>query len=60
MPLEDMLLKIAALLQYGPGDWRARAEGADKYAHGATPLEAVQAALGVRVDTLPDDNSDLF
>lgn len=41
---DDLLPKMKTVLRFG-GMWHARAQGSEKYAHGATPMEAMRNAL---------------
>lgn len=51
----DLLNQMACVMFYDDV-WRARAQGCQQYAEGATPEAAMQAAL----DLLNQLNSDLF
>lgn len=57
MTLDDLLPRIAALLQYG-GHWYARPVDSNEFQQAGTALDAVRRALGLVTDEPPD--ADLF
>lgn len=56
MTTDELLARMASVLQFG-GRWHARALGSSAFHEGATPHEAMLAALGLS-DGQP--NADLF
>ena len=51
MTIEELLLRMRAVLWNGSFNrWDARAKRAYAFGHGATPREAMEAALRVEVD----------